>query len=92
MLFGKKKTIKNGDTVIFDFAGFCNGIQFEGGTAKNYRLKIGSGEFIEGFEEQMVGLKEGQKSTINVKFPNDYGEPSLNGQPAEFKVKINKII
>ncbi len=92
MLFGKKKTIKNGDTVIFDFAGFCKGIQFEGGTAKNYQLKIGSHDFIEGFEEQMIGLKVGQEATIKVKFPNDYGEPSLNGQPAEFKVKIHKIV
>ncbi len=91
MLFGKKKVIKKGDTVVFDFAGYCKGVQFEGGTAKNYSLKIGSGDFIDGFEDQMVGLKLGQNATIKVMFPQDYGVPELNGQPAEFKVKINKI-
>ncbi len=93
MLFcKKKKVVKNGDKVVFDFTGFCNGKQFEGGSANNFILKIGSGDFIEGFEAQMIGLKVGEKATIKVKFPANYGVPELNGQLAEFKVIIHKIL
>ncbi len=91
MLFEKKKVIKKGNEVIFDFSGYVNGIQFPGGTANDFSLVIGSGDFIDGFEEQMIGLKEGQKALIKVRFPIDYGEPSLNGKMAEFKVFIKKI-
>lgn len=90
MLFGKKK-IKNGDEVIFDFAGFVDGVQFEGGTATDYALVIGSGDFIPGFEDQMIGLKVGEQKTLQVRFPLDYGEPKLNGKLADFKVTIKKI-
>lgn len=83
--------IQNGDRVFFDFAGFIDGVQFEGGTAKNYQLTIGSGQFIGGFEEQMVGMAEGEEKDINVKFPDNYHADEYAGKPAVFKVKINEI-
>ena len=84
-------TVENGDIVLMDFKGFVNGEAFEGGEADNYQLEIGSGLFIPGFEEQLVGVKKGEEKEINVSFPEAYHVKTLAGQPAVFKVKINEI-
>ncbi|MGB8956884.1 MAG: trigger factor [Tumebacillaceae bacterium] len=84
-------TVENGDIVLMDFTGFVNGEAFEGGEADNYQLEIGSGLFIPGFEEQLVGVKKGEETEINVSFPEAYHVKTLAGQPAVFKVKINEI-
>ena len=83
--------IEKGDTVIFDFTGYLNGEKFEGGSAENYTLEIGSGHFIPGFEEQMIGLKSGDCHDLNVTFPQDYAEKSLAGQDVVFHVDIKEI-
>lgn len=83
---------KNGDTVIIDFAGFDkNGVQFDGGTATGFALKLGSGQFVPGFEEQLVGAKAGETREINITFPTDY-VPELAGQDVVFKVTVNEIV
>lgn len=79
------------DTVIFDFKGFCDGVAFEGGEAENYSLKLGSNQFIPGFEEGMVGHNIGEEFDVNVTFPEEYHAEELKGKPAVFKVKINEI-
>lgn len=79
------------DTVNIDFEGFVDGVAFEGGKGENYKLKLGSGQFIPGFEDQLVNKNTGEEVTVNVKFPEDYHEESLRGKDAEFKVKINEI-
>ena len=81
---------KNGDTVVIDFAGFDNGVQFEGGTATNYPLKLGSGAFVPGFEEQLVGAKVGESRDVNIKFPDNY-VPALAGHEVVFKVTVKEI-
>ena len=83
--------IENGNTVIFDFEGFLDGVPFEGGKSENYSLEIGSGSFIPGFEEQMLGLKSGEEATIKVTFPDNYQAEDLKGAEAEFKLKIHEI-
>lgn len=83
--------IENVNTVIFDFEGFVDGVAFEGGKAENYSLEIGSGSFIPGFEEQMVGLKTGQEATIKVTFPENYQAENLAGKDAEFKLMIHEV-
>jgi len=85
------KKIENGDMVNFDFAGFLGDEQFEGGTAKGYQMVIGSGQFIPGFEEQMVGLTIGESKNVEVQFPFDYHADHLAGEEVIFKVKINGI-
>jgi len=85
------RELKEGDVAVFDFEGFVDGKAFEGGSAKNYELKIGSGQFIEGFESQMVGMKKGEERTIKVKFPENYHAKDLAGKDAEFKVKLHDI-
>ncbi|MFZ5942760.1 MAG: trigger factor [Bacillota bacterium] len=84
-------SIENGDTVTIDFAGKKDGVPFEGGTAEDYTLEIGSGTFIPGFEEQLVGMKIGEEKTIEVTFPAEYHSEDLAGQPATFDVKIKEI-
>ncbi|MBQ1966019.1 MAG: trigger factor [Clostridia bacterium] len=79
------------DTVTFDFEGFTDGKAFEGGKAEGYTLKLGSGQFIPGFEDQMVGKKIGEDFSVNVTFPEEYHADELKGAPAEFKCKIHKI-
>ena len=76
------KTAKNGDTVIIDFAGFLGEEQFAGGTAENFPLKLGSGQFVPGFEDQLIGA--------NITFPQDY-VPNLAGKDVVFKVTIKEI-
>ena len=81
---------KNGDTVIIDFAGYDNGVQFEGGTAENYPLTLGSGQFVPGFEDQLVGAKVGEQRDVNIRFPDNY-VPTLAGHEVVFKVTVKEI-
>ena len=83
--------IKNGDTAVIDFEGFKDGVAFEGGNGENYPLEIGSGSFIPGFEEQLVGMKVDEEKDIDITFPENYGAEDLAGQPVVFKVKIHEI-
>lgn len=84
-------TVENGNIAVIDFKGFVDGIAFEGGTGSNYELEIGSGTFIDNFEEQLVGLAKGETKNVSVNFPADYGKEDLNGKPAVFEVTINEI-
>jgi trigger factor len=83
--------IEKGDYAIIDFKGFVDGEAFEGGEAENYQLEIGSGTFIPGFEDQLIGLKKGEEKDVNVTFPEEYHAAELAGKPAVFKVKVNEI-
>ena len=83
--------LENGHTAVFDFEGSVNGVVFDGGTAKNYSLEIGPGQFIPGFEEQMLGMKSEEEKELTVKFPDDYHAENLKGQVAIFKVKLHEI-
>ena len=89
-LAGCEKCAKNGDTVIIDFAGFLGEEQFAGGTATDYPLKLGSGTFVPGFEEQLVGAKIGESRDVNITFPQYY-VPNLAGKDVVFKVTIKDI-
>lgn len=80
-----------GDEVILDYAGFCEGEQFAGGTAEKQSLTLGSGRFIPGFEEQLVGKEIGEEVSVMVTFPEQYHAENLAGKPAEFKCKIHEI-
>ena len=82
---------ENGDIVDIDFEGFVDGVAFEGGKAEHYNLTLGSGSFIPGFEEQIVGHKTGEEFTITVKFPDDYQAEELKGKEAEFKINLHEI-
>lgn len=82
--------VENGDTVNLDYSGSVDGVKFDGGTAVKQSLEIGSGSFIPGFEEQLVGMKKGEKKDINVKFPEQY-TPELAGKDAVFAITINGI-
>lgn len=82
---------ENGDTVVMDFEGFVNGEAFEGGKAENYSLELGSGQFIPGFEEQLVGLAAGEEKEVEVSFPEEYHATELAGKPAVFKVTIHEV-
>ncbi|CAM2361513.1 trigger factor [Listeria seeligeri] len=82
---------ENGDTVILDFEGFKDGAAFEGGQAENHSLELGSGQFIPGFEEKLVGLKAGDEADIELTFPEEYHAEDLAGQPVVFKVKLHEI-
>ncbi|HBJ8882634.1 TPA: trigger factor [Listeria monocytogenes] len=82
---------ENGDTVILDFEGFKDGVAFEGGQAENHSLELGSGQFIPGFEEKLVGLKAGDEADIELTFPEEYHAEDLAGQPVVFKVKLHEI-
>lgn len=86
-----KEVLQKGDYANFDFEGFLNEVAFEGGSAQNYVLEIGSNNFIPGFEDQMIGLKVGEQKDINVTFPEDYQGANLAGKPVVFKVKLNEI-
>lgn len=82
---------KKGDLVMLDFKGFTDGEAFEGGEGKDYPLQIGSGSFIPGFEDQLVGAKAGEEREVKVKFPDDYHEKKLAGKDAVFKCVIHAI-
>ena len=85
------KAAENGDTAVIDFEGFVDGTAFEGGKAEGYNLALGSGNFIPGFEEQIVGHKAGEEFTITVKFPEDYQAEELKGKDAEFKINLIEV-
>lgn len=85
------RAAQNGDTAVIDFEGFTDGEPFEGGKAENYSLSLGSGNFIPGFEEQIVGHEAGEEFSINVKFPDEYQAEELKGKDAEFKIKLHEI-
>lgn len=85
------RPVENGDSVILDYAGTIDGVAFDGGTAVDAPLKIGSGTFIPGFEEQLIGLNAGDEKDVEVTFPEDYHAPELAGQDAVFHCVINKI-
>ena len=90
MVAGCDKGAKNGDTVVIDFAGFLGEEQFAGGTAANYPLKLGSGAFVPGFEEQLVGAKVGETHEVKITFPTEY-TPELAGKDVVFKVTVKEI-
>ena len=85
------RPVEKGDTTIIDFEGFTDGKAFEGGKAENYELEIGSGRFIPGFEDQIIGMKIDEEKDINVKFPEDYPSKDLAGKDATFKIKLHEI-
>lgn len=85
------RAAQNGDEVDIDFEGFVDDVAFEGGKADGYSLKLGSGQFIPGFEDQIVGKNAGDEFDVNVTFPEDYGVDTLAGKPAVFKCKLNSI-
>ena len=85
------RAVENGDTVNLDYAGTVDGVAFEGGTAENQTLEIGSGHFIPGFEEQMIGMNIGEEKDLQVKFPDEYHAENLKGKDAVFHVKVNGI-
>ena len=87
----KDGKIENGDTAIIDFKGLKEGVAFDGGTAENYSLTIGSKTFIPGFEEALIGMSKGEEKDINLTFPKDYMAEELKGQKVVFKVKVNEI-
>lgn len=83
------RAVENGDKCVIDFSGSVDGVKFEGGTAKDYTLVLGSGSFIPGFEDQMVGMKAGETRIVKVKFPDDYHAENLAGKDAEFEVVLH---
>jgi len=83
--------VENGDMVKMNFSGSIDGVKFDGGTAEDFNLRIGSGQFIPGFEDQMVGMKMGEEKTITVTFPESYHAKDLAGKDAQFEVKVNEI-
>ncbi|MCR5302506.1 MAG: trigger factor [Lachnospiraceae bacterium] len=85
------RPVKDGDTAVIDFEGFVDDVAFEGGKGENYPLVIGSGSFIPGFEEQLIGKNTGDETDVKVTFPEDYNAKDLAGKDALFKVKINEI-
>mgnify|MGYP000383994607 CR=1 FL=1 len=85
------RAIENGDIAVIDFEGFVDGVAFDGGKAENYNLTIGSGNFIPGFEEQIIGHSTDEEFSINVKFPEEYQAEELAGKDAEFKIKLHEI-
>ena len=85
------RPVQSGDTAVIDFEGFIDEVPFEGGKGTDYSLVIGSGSFIPGFEEQLIGKNAGEEIDVNVSFPEDYGKEDLNGKPALFKVTVKEI-
>ena len=86
-----EREAKNGDTVVIDFEGFVDGKAFEGGKAEKYNLHLGTGAFIPGFEDQLVGTKAGDEKAVEVTFPEDYNSKELAGKAATFKCKIHEV-
>ncbi len=87
----KEGTVEKGDIAVIDFEGFIDGVAFDGGKGENYSLEIGSGQFIPGFEEQLIGMKKEEDRDVHVTFPEDYHEESLKGKEAVFKVHVHEI-
>src|SRR5690625_623237 len=91
LVIKEEGAIEEGHTVVIDFAGYVDGEPFEGGQAENHSLEIGSGQFIPGFEEQLIGKESGEETEVNVTFPEEYNAEELAGQEATFEVKIHEI-
>lgn len=87
----KDGALEDGDEATFDFEGSIDGEKFEGGSAENYRLVIGSGQMIPGFEDGMKGMKAGEEKTIKVTFPEDYQAENLKGKEADFKINVKEV-
>ena len=86
-----QQVAKKGDTVVINFAGFLDGVQFPGGTAENFLLTLGSGQFVPGFEDQVIGMAQGEERDINITFPTQY-VPDLAGKAVVFRVKVVDIL
>ena len=86
-----EREAKNGDTLVIDFVGKKDGVAFNGGTAKGYELKLGSGTFIPGFEDQLVGSKAGEEKLVEVTFPAEYPAEDLAGKPCTFEVTVHEV-
>ncbi|MBQ6717826.1 MAG: trigger factor [Clostridia bacterium] len=91
MVSVEDRAAKKGDTVVIDFEGFQDGVAFDGGKAEGHSLELGSGQFIPGFEDQIIGKNIGDEFDVNVTFPEEYGAENLAGKPAVFKVKLHEI-
>lgn len=91
LVIKEEGTVENGDTAVIDFEGFKDGVAFDGGQAENHELEIGSGSFIPGFEEQLIGMKIDEEKEINVTFPENYQAADLAGQAVVFKVIVHEI-
>ena len=91
MITVEDRAAEDGDIAVIDFEGFLDGEAFEGGKGENFNLKLGSGQFIPGFEEQIVGHKADEEFSINVTYPEDYQAEELKGKAAEFKIKLHEI-
>ena len=89
-LVSVERAVKKGDTADIDFEGFDNGVAFDGGKGENFDLEIGSGSFVAGFEEQLIGMKAGEEKDIDITFPENY-TPELAGKPVVFHVKVNEV-
>ena len=89
-LVSVERAVKKGDTADIDFEGFDNGVAFDGGKGENFDLEIGSGSFVPGFEEQLIGMKAGEEKDIDITFPENY-TPELAGKPVVFHVKVNEV-
>ncbi len=89
-LVSVERAVKKGDTANIDFEGFDNGVAFEGGKGDNFDLEIGSGSFVPGFEDQIIGMKAGEEKDIDITFPEEY-TPELAGKPVVFHVKVNEV-
>ncbi len=89
-LVSVERAVKKGDTADIDFEGFDNGVAFDGGKGENFDLEIGSGSFVPGFEDQLIGMKAGEEKNIDITFPKDY-TPELAGKPVVFHVKVNEV-
>ena len=89
-LVSVEREIQKGDTADIDFEGFDNGVAFDGGKGENFDLEIGSGSFVPGFEDQLMGMKVGEEKDIDITFPEDY-TPELAGKPVVFHVKVNEV-
>jgi trigger factor len=87
----QSRPVASGDFVVMDFTGYQDGVAFPGGSATDHQLQVGSGSFIPGFEEQMIGLNAGETKRITVTFPEGYGNASLSGKDAEFEITIKEI-
>ena len=91
MVSVEDRAAKKGDTVVIDFEGFQDGVAFDGGKAEGHSLELGSGQFIPGFEDQIIGKNIDDEFDVNVTFPEEYGAENLAGKPAVFKVKLHEI-
>lgn len=91
MVSVEDRAAKKGDTVVIDFEGFADGKAFDGGKSEGHSLELGSGQFIPGFEDQIIGKNIGDEFDVNVTFPEEYGAKELAGKPAVFKVKLHEI-